>query len=68
MTNKPTKSKRPLRDTRLFCRVDDRLHQAVERYAIEHGYTLSSAVYRILLDWEKKERRRVARTECHSSR
>ena len=55
------RSRRPVRSARLESTVEPRIFEAVEQFAIANGYTLSSALYRILIDWEKKERIKVAR-------
>ena len=61
MRKPPAKTRRPVRSERLEAKVDPRLYAAVEAFAIAKGHTLSSAVYAILLDWQKLERHRAAR-------
>lgn len=63
MTDIAAKRPRPLRTARLETKVAPRLYDAVDEYAISKGYTLSSALYRILLDWEKNERRKAKRQQ-----
>lgn len=53
--------KRPNRTSRLEAKVEPRIQEAVERFALEKGYTVSSAINRILMDWERAERRRARR-------
>ena len=61
MSPKPAKQRRPQRTERLEAKVDPGVYGAVEAFAVARGYTLSSALYAILLDWSRKERRRQAR-------
>lgn len=58
MSPSPSKRRRPVRSARLEAKVDATVYDAVEGYAVAHGYTLSSALYAILLEWSRKERRR----------
>lgn len=61
MTTNSAKARRPIRSARLETKVEPRIYDAVEQFAIAKGYTLSSAVYRVLIDWEKNERRKARR-------
>lgn len=61
MRKPPAKTRRPVRSARLETKVEPRLYTAVEAFAIARGHTLSSALYAILLEWEKNERRRARR-------
>ena len=63
MTNNPAKSRRPLRNARLETKVDARIYDAVDDFAIANGFTQSTAIYNILLHWDKKERRKVNRQQ-----
>ena len=61
MTNKPAKTRRPDRSARMETKVEPRLYAAVDRFAMEHGYTLSGALYKILLDWDRNQHRKARR-------
>lgn len=61
MTTTPSKSRLRDRSARMETKVEPRLYDAVDRFAVEHGYTLSSALYKILLEWDKGERRKARR-------
>lgn len=56
-------TKRVKRTARLEAKVEPRIQEAVERFAMDKGYSVSSAINRILMDWERLERRRARRRE-----
>lgn len=45
---------RPRRSCRLEAKVTPDVYRAVEAFAIEHGYTLSTALNCVLLEWKKQ--------------
>lgn len=63
MTTAISKTRMRDRSARMETKVEPRLYEAVDNFAVENGYTLSSAIYRILLDWEKNERRKSNRNK-----
>lgn len=46
---------RPVRSMQIIARVTPETYADVEAYAHEHGYTLSTAINCILLEWRKRE-------------
>lgn len=66
MSTTHTKSRFRDRSTRMETRVDTRLYDAIDTFAVEHGYTLSSALYKILLDWERSQRRKAIRKKIEA--
>lgn len=56
------KRTRPRRTCKLESRVTPEVYRDVEDYAVEHGYTLSTAVNCVLLEW-KARRDEAARAE-----
>lgn len=63
MTTNHPKRRRAIRSARLESKVEPAIYLAVEDFAIEEGYTLSSAVNRILVDWHKGRKKRRPRNE-----
>lgn len=60
MTTNSHIERRPKRSQRLQTKVEQRIYEHVERFAIAEGYTLSSAVNRILMDWTQRQQIKVA--------
>lgn len=56
------KRPRPRRTHKLESRVTAEVYAAVEAYAIAHGYTLSTAINCVLLEW-KAHREKVAHAQ-----
>lgn len=65
-TNTHSRRKK-IREQFVATRIDQVVYDALSAYAIEKGYTLSSAVYCVLLDWERKERRRKCRQSANEA-
>lgn len=50
------KRNRQPRCARLQTKVEQRIYEQVEAFAIAEGHTMSSAVNRILMDWSQRQR------------
>jgi len=57
----PRHASKARKTKRLDSRVEERIWDFVDAYATENGYTISSAVHRILRDWMRMEQAKTGR-------